>query len=180
MKELVFRHSTPWRTEGSKRRRSLLLTAVILLAAVPVWAQQTKGPTAKTDFKALVDNCWATWGKGDVAKAGEMYAKDAHLVFYDLEPLKYTGWAEYSKGVLPNILDKFASVKFTVNDDLKATERGNVAWTSVTVRADGTLKAAGPMKADIRHTVIWEKRGGRWLIVHEHVSVPSTLPAPPK
>ena len=162
------------------RRRSLLLTAVILLAAVPGWAQQTKAPTAKTDFKALVDHYWAVWGTGDVAEAGEMYAKDAHLVFYDLEPLKYTGWAEYSKGVLPNILDKFASVKFTVNGDLKATERGNLAWTSVTVRADGTLKAAGPMKADIRHTAIWEKRGSRWLIVHEHVSVPSTLPAPPK
>ena len=162
------------------RRRSLLLAAVMLLAALPVWAQQSKVPAAKTDFKAIMDNLWAIWEKGDVAKAGEMYAKDANLVFYDLEPLKYTGWAEYSKGVVPNILDKFASVKFTVNDDLKATERGNVAWTSVTVHADGRLKAAGPMKAEIRHTVIWEKRGGRWLIVHEHVSVPSTLPAPPK
>jgi ketosteroid isomerase-like protein len=28
--------------------------------------------------------------------------------------------------------------------------------------------------------VVWERRAGRWLIVHEHVSVPSTLPAPPK
>jgi ketosteroid isomerase-like protein len=25
---------------------------------------------------------------------------------------------------------------------------------------------------DARHTAIWEKRGGKWLIVHEHVSVP--------
>ena len=162
------------------RRRSLLLSAALLLIALPVWAQPTKAPAAKTDFKALVDNYWAVWGTGDVARAGEMYAKDADLVFYDLEPLKYTGWAEYSKGVVPNILAKFASVNFTVNDDLKSRERGNVAWTSVTVRADGTLKAAGPMKADIRHTAVWEKRGGRWLIVHEHVSVPSTLPAPPK
>ena len=160
------------------KRRSLLLAAVILLLASSVWAQQPKTRGAKTDFKALVDNYWVVWGTGDVAKAGEMYAKNADLVFFDLEPLKYIGWGPYSKGVGPNILEKFASVKFTVNDDLKATERGNVAWTSVTVRADGTLKAAGPMKADIRHTVVWEKRGGRWLIVHEHVSVPSTLPAP--
>jgi ketosteroid isomerase-like protein len=160
------------------KRTSLLLSAVVLMVALPVWAQQAKAPPAKTDFKALVDSYWAVWGTGDVAKAGEMYAKDADLVFYDLEPLKYRGWAEYSKGVVPNVLEKFASVKFTVNDDLKATTRGNVAWTSVTVHADGTLKAAGPMKADIRHTAIWEKRGGRWLIVHEHVSVPSTLPAP--
>jgi ketosteroid isomerase-like protein len=159
-------------------RKSLLLSAVLLMVALPVWAQPAKAPATKTDFKALVDGYWAVWGTGDVAKAGEMYAKDADLVFYDLEPLKYRGWAEYSKGVVPNVLDKFASVKFTVNDDLKATVRGNVAWTTVTVHADGTLKAAGPMKADIRHTIVWERRGGRWLIVHEHVSVPSSLPAP--
>ena len=160
------------------KRRSLLMAAAVLLIALPVWAQPPKGPAAKTDFKALVDSYWAVWGAGDIAKAGEMYAKDADLVFYDLEPLKYRGWAEYSKGVIPNVLDKFASVKFTVNDDLKVTERGSVAWTTVTVHADGTLKAAGPMKADIRHTIVWERRGGRWLIVHEHVSVPSSLPAP--
>ncbi len=160
------------------RRRTLVLSAVLLLVALPVWAQPPKAPAAKTDFEALVESYWAVWGTGDVAKAGQMYAKDADLVFYDLEPLKYRGWAEYGQGVVPNVLDKFASVKFTVNDDLKATARGNVAWTTVTVHADGTLKAGGPMKADIRHTAIWEKRGGRWLIVHEHVSVPSTLPAP--
>ena len=136
------------------RRRTLVLSAVLLLVALPVWAQQPKGSAAKTDFKALVDGYWAVWGTGDVAKAGEMYAKDADLVFYDLEPLKYRGWAEYSKGVVPNVLEKFASVTFTVNDDLKATARGNVAWTTVTVHADGTLKAAGPMKTDIRHTAI--------------------------
>ena len=160
------------------RRNSLALTAVMLLLSLPVWAQQAKAPAARTDFKALVDNYWAVWATCDIAKAGELYAKDADLVFFDLEPLKYRGWTQYSKGVGPNVIEKFESVKFTVNDDLKATERGNVAWTSVTVRADGTLKAAGPMKADIRHTIIWEKRGGRWLVVHEHVSVPSTLAAP--
>jgi ketosteroid isomerase-like protein len=160
------------------RRSWLLLATVMLLLSSPVSAQPAKAPAAKADFKALVSNYWSVWGTGDVAKAGEMYAKDADLVFYDLEPLKYTGWAQYSQGVIPNILEKFASVTFTVNDDLKATRRGNVAWTVVTVRADGTLKAAGPMKADIRHTAIWENRGGRWLIVHEHVSVPSMLPAP--
>jgi ketosteroid isomerase-like protein len=31
----------------------------------------------------------------------------------------------------------------------------------------------------MRHTAIWEKRANDWLIVHEHVSVPSALPAPP-
>ena len=33
-------------------------------------------------------------------------------------------------------------------------------------------KAGGAMEVDCRHTAIWEKGGGKWLIVHEHVSAP--------
>ena len=43
---------------------------------------------------------------------------------------------------------------------------------------DGALKGGSPIHVVIRHTAIWEKRGNDWLIVHEHVSVPSSLPAP--
>jgi ketosteroid isomerase-like protein len=28
------------------------------------------------------------------------------------------------------------------------------------------------MELDARHTAIWERRGGKWLVVHEHISVP--------
>ena len=34
------------------------------------------------------------------------------------------------------------------------------------------MKQGKPFDFDGRDTVIWEKRGGRWLIVHEHVSAP--------
>jgi ketosteroid isomerase-like protein len=34
------------------------------------------------------------------------------------------------------------------------------------------MKDGKGLEADTRQTAIWEKRGGKWLIVHEHVSVP--------
>jgi ketosteroid isomerase-like protein len=34
------------------------------------------------------------------------------------------------------------------------------------------MKDGKAMDLDVRHTAIWEKRGGKWLIVHEHVSAP--------
>ena len=129
------------------------------------------------DLKAMEAKYWQAWGKGPDA-AEPMYAKDADLVFYDLEPLKYTGWNDYKAGVVPNILSKFDHIAFTVNDDVKATVRGNIAWTSATVKGDGALKNGSPTHVVMRHTTIWEKRGGSWLIVHEHVSVPSSLPVP--
>jgi ketosteroid isomerase-like protein len=151
--------------------------AVGFVAALAVHWQSTP-VSAQQDLKPQVERYWKAWQSGPDA-AAPLYAKDAGLVFYDLEPLKYTGWNEYKAGVVPNILSKFADVKFTVNDDVKTTMRGNVAWTSATVKGDGTLKASGPIHVVIRHTAIWEKRGGDWLIVHEHVSVPSALPAAP-
>jgi ketosteroid isomerase-like protein len=129
------------------------------------------------DLKAMETKYWQAWEKGPDA-AEPMYAKDAGLVFYDLEPLKYAGWSEYKAGVGPNILSKFDNITFTVNDDVKATVRGSTAWTSATVKGDGALKGGSPVHVVMRHTTIWEKRGGSWLIVHEHVSVPSSLPAP--
>ena len=130
------------------------------------------------DLAPLVTKYWQAWEKGPDA-AAPLYAKDPGLVFYDLEPVKYTGWTQYKDGVGPNILAKFQTMKFTVNDDVKATVRGNVGWTTATVKGDGALKGGAPVHVVMRHTAIWQKRGADWLIVHEHVSVPSTLPAPP-
>jgi ketosteroid isomerase-like protein len=159
--------------------RAVWVLALVAMT-VPASAQARKGAApAQPDFKAMVQRYWDVWGAGDLDKAAAMYAKDADLVFYDLEPLKYNGWDQYRKGVVPNILAKFENVSFRLNDDLKATRRGNVAWTTVTAHASGKLKTGAPVETDMRHSVIWEKRGPDWLIVHEHVSVPSSLPAPP-
>lgn len=154
--------------------RSPLAWAAILVA---IGAAIPRGATSSPDLQPMVERYWQAWQKGPDA-AAPLYAKDADLVFYDLEPLKYVGWAQYKSGVVPNILAKFQTVKFTVNDDVKTTSRGGVAWTTATINADGVLKASGPIDVVIRHTAIWEKRGADWLIVHEHVSVPSSLPAP--
>src|SRR5438046_10273670 len=87
------------------------------------------------DLKPQVLKYWQAWQQGPDA-AAPLYAKDADLVFYDLEPLKYTGWTAYKAGVGPNILAKFDSITFTVNDDVKTTARGNVAWTSAPVKGE--------------------------------------------
>jgi ketosteroid isomerase-like protein len=156
-------------------RRSVVAIAVVACAlTIGLRLRAADNP----DLKPQVLKYWQAWQNGPDA-AAPLYAKNPDLVFYDLEPLKYTGWNEYKAGVGPNILMKFDHVAFTVNDDVKTTAHGNVAWTTATVKGDGALKGGSPVHVMIRHTAIWEKRGNDWLIVHEHVSVPSSLPAPP-
>src|SRR5207247_1536231 len=160
-------------------RRLRIGVVTVAVVALAVGAVRYVHAADATDLKPMVEKYWAAWEKGPDA-AAPLYAKDAGLVFYDLEPVKYIGWNEYKAGVGPNILAKFDTVKFTVNNDVKTTARGTIAWTSATVKGDGALKGGSPVHVVIRHTAIWEKRGSDWRIVHEHVSVPSNLPAPPK
>jgi len=98
--------------------------------------------------------------------------KNQTWFFYDVTPLKYNGWAEYKVGVQKNLFDAMASGALTPKDDLKVTRHGNIAWTSVTEHFSAKMKDGKAMELDVRHTAIWEKRGGKWLIVHEHVSAP--------
>ena len=159
--------------------RQVIHACVLTLCIGAAAAGTRAGAQGPDDLKPMVQQYWKAWQAGP-DQAEPLYAKDADLVFYDLEPVKYAGWTQYKAGVVPNILSKFASIAFTVNDDVKTTRRGDLAWTSATVKGDGTLKGGAPLHVIIRHTAIWERRGTNWLIVHEHVSVPSALPTAPK
>ena len=152
--------------------KSVLAIGIIFSVALSSAAQPKKA-AQDAEFKALIEVYYKDWSSLNPENPAKYYAKDADLIFYDIAPMKYNGWAEYKAGVMKAFFDQITSGKLTPNlDDLKVTRRGNVAWTTLTFHLSGTLKAGGSMELDARHTAIWEKRGGHWLIVHEHISVP--------
>lgn len=151
------------------QRAVALLTLVIALSLAGLAQTGKTGDTG--EFKGLIQHYWEAWSTLNPDNAAPMYAKDADAVFFDIAPLKYNGWNEYKEGV-KKVLGDVTSATFIPNDDLKATRRGNIAWTSVTVHAVMHQKDGKTTDTNIRHTVIWEKRGGKWTIVHEHVSAP--------
>jgi ketosteroid isomerase-like protein len=122
--------------------------------------------------KKLIERYYAAWNTLNTDKPSSFYAKDANLVFFDVMPLEYKGWAEYKKGVQKNFFDQLSSGKLKPNNDLKITRRGNVAWMTLTFHLSFTLKTGAAMEIDCRHSAIWENRRGKWLIVHEHISAP--------
>ena len=154
----------------------LALTAAAVLMFVLSSSAQMKKSLAKTalqaEFKSMIDQYYAAWSTLDPDKAAKYYAKDADLIFYDVAPLKYNGWGEYRAGVMKAFTETMSSGKLTPNDDLKINQRGNIVWTTLTFHLSAKPKAGGAMEVECRHTAIWEKRGGKWLIVHEHVSAP--------
>ena len=128
------------------------------------------------DFKAMMRKTLDAWETLDPANAAAFYDPNPDNVYFDTTPLKYTGFAEYAEGVKNNFPD-LASVKFTLGDDVRIHPHGNMTWATATLHFDLATKSGAGMAFDGRWTLIWEKRGANWLIVHEHVSAP--LPVPP-
>ncbi len=128
--------------------------------------------SADNDFKQLINRYYDAWNTGKPDNAAPFYAKDPGLVFFDMTPLKYNGWDEYEQGAQRNLFDNMTEGKLTPNDDLKVTRRGSVAWTTLTFHYGFKMKDGKNLEGDGRHTAIWEKRGGKWLIVHEQLSAP--------
>jgi ketosteroid isomerase-like protein len=153
---------------------TVMLTLVVALAgAAQTKASANKAASGEAEFRKLIEEYYTAWSMLNTDAPAKFYAKDADLIFYDIAPMKYNGWQEYHDGVQKYFFDMATSAKLTPNlNDLKVTVRGDVAWTTVTFRLSSTLKAGGTQELEARHTAIWERRNGHWLIVHEHVSVP--------
>ena len=159
----------------NKLFRRILTTSLMLIIILSGLAQATSADTKQApdaEFKSLIDRYYAAWSSMNLDNAAQFYAKDADLIFFDIAPLQYKGWEEYKEGVKKNFFATITSGKLTPNNDLKVIRQGDMACTIVTFHLSATPKAGGSMELDARHTAIWEKRGGKWLIVHEHVSTP--------
>ena len=120
--------------------------------------------------KACMQKIWKAWATLDPANVAPYYAEGPGT-FYDVAPLKYGSWAEYEEGV-KNVLANYRSASLTVNDDAVVHPHGDTAWGTATIKEDPILKDGKHEMGTFRWTVIWEKRNGKWLVVHDHTSEP--------
>ena len=120
--------------------------------------------------KSYLQQVWDGWATLDPANTAKFYATGPNA-FFDIAPLKYSSWEEYEKGV-KGVLAGYKSAKFTVNDDAAIHPEGNIVWATATVKNEMTSKAGKVEMGNFRWTVVFEDQGGKWLIVHEHVSAP--------
>ena len=120
--------------------------------------------------KAYLQKIWEGWATLDAAAMKQYYAQGPH-VFFDTAPLKYASWDEYQATVSKE-LGEYKAARFTVNDDAQTHKSGDAYWITATVASDMTQKSGKREMATFRWTAVFEKQDGKWLIVHEHVSVP--------
>ncbi len=157
-----------------KGHARLLFVWLALIAVAAVAAAKKSGAktaSSPNPDKAYLQKIWDGWSTLDPANVAQFYASGQH-VFFDIAPLKYSSWDEYQKTVV-QVLADFKSAKFTVNDDAELHPAGNYVWGTATVKQEVTHKNGKIDMGNFRWTMVFEKQGGKWLIVHEHVSLPA-------
>lgn len=126
-------------------------------------------------FKQLTDQTYAAWNTQNPDAVAAFYLNDPNVVFYDATPLKYEGWNAFRAGIQTNLFDKLNRFKLVANNDLEATRYGDLVLTTFTYHLSAQSKTGEVIEAEGRQTDLWEKQDGKWLIIHEHTSVPASL-----
>jgi len=153
--------------------RKLVALALLLgLAAVIFALTAPSADREEAALRALVPNIVAAWGTMDISKVAPYYAADADFTYFDIVPLKYNNWKEYSEGAQKYLFDPNRSISARLNDDLAVHRRGSLSWATFTLAIDLLSKDGSSSHLNARWTMVLEKRAKGWIVVHEHVSVP--------
>lgn len=150
---------------------SALLVAFITSSFFAQGAPQSGAMTTAVPDQAFARRVLDAWESMNPDNVTPYYDKSPQNLYFDIAPRKYTGWTEYRDGVKA-LLTGYQSIKFRVNPDLTFRRNGNIVVGDGTLEFDTVAKDGTKATLPMRWTVIWEKKGANWLIVHEHTSVP--------
>lgn len=129
--------------------------------------------------KRLTDyaSAWTTQsGQPNWSMIEQLYA-DEELFHYDaVTPHSFVNVAGM-KEAFAEMQTKLQlkSLKLTIRDDLKTFRRGDLVWTTVLQDIVVQSEQGNELKMVQRQTGIWEERDGVWVMLHEHLSAPSSL-----
>jgi len=151
--------------------RRITVIAVVVGVSIMAMAPKTaKAASGGGVDKAYLQKIWDGWAALDPSKQTQFYAQGPH-VFFDIAPLKYASWEEYQAGVT-KVLADYKSGKCRVNDDAQIHKLADGFWVTSTVSYELTHKSGKVDMGQFRWTAVFEKKDGKWVIVHEHVSEP--------
>ncbi len=159
--------------------RAESILALVLTISVHGVCQQKQSSGHEQDCKSSVrstlEHLYAAWSNLDPVKAAPFYDKNPRLIFFDVAPLKYTGWPQYVTGV-PQAFAPYKSGVFRLNDDIQVHCHGDLAWAAATWHGNLAKKDGRNDTMVGRYTAVLGRRGNEWLIEHEHMSLPAPEP----
>jgi ketosteroid isomerase-like protein len=124
----------------------------------------------QSEIRALLDGWAEAIRLKDIDRLMALYSPD--IVYFDVvPPLQIAG----SAAVRRNFLRWFDGWKSPIGQeirDLNISASGDIATAYMLIRASGTLKSEREVGYWVRATVSCQRSNDRWLLTHEHVSLP--------
>lgn len=168
---------------GSRWRPFLtLFTLIALTLAISSALGGTSAMAITNDeaaVRAVITQHAAAHETGDLAAIEKLWVHDDTATVAEGGEFNY-GWNEFRDHHLRPEIEAMKNVKFPL-ENVKIHVKGNLAWATYSYRMSGEYKGR-PFDSAGAATVVLEKRGKDWLIVHEHTSTKrrpaaSTTPA---
>lgn len=151
-----------------------LLAGAILTLTVTGWT--TGAQAGRTRDEAAIRQLLEHWAKAfhdkDLTQIMSIYESGDALVSYDIvAPLQFQGSQAYKKDY-QEFLDQFSSAIDIEYKDLAIVAGDTVAFSRGLERMTGTLKSGDKLDSWVRFTECYRKKNGKWLAIHDHISVP--------
>ena len=127
---------------------------------------------AQDEVQARIKEVTEAYRIGDLDRLASFY--DMKVVVYDCPPkLRLRGRDEFIKSYQRWSLSAF---KFPIKSETQEESisvSGDLAVVNSLLHITGTFKESGEEASCwLRHTAVFSKKSGNWLITHEHNSVP--------
>ena len=150
----------------------LVASAAIAVVLCAVAFQAYAGESDVAEIKAVEANLAAAASARDADAIMKNYVPDETLVVFDLiPPRQYVGAESYKKNWQGFVGNFNGPVTFETSD-MQVVADGKLGYAHCFTHIAGTGKDGKPVDMTVRWTDVLRKVKGKWLIVHEHISVP--------
>ena len=153
-------------------RRRLMAAAGTLAGGAAASVTGTGDAMGATDaeVRKLFDHRSEAFRAKDIEAVMSIYAPE--IVYFDLvPPLRYVG----SSALRARFSDWFGRWKSAIGQELRdvnVVASADVAAANMLIRTSGTLKDGRQVGYWVRTSNACQRVNQRWLIIHEHVSLP--------
>jgi uncharacterized protein (TIGR02246 family) len=150
----------------------LILAVLIGAPSYAQKARQTGSAKNQAEIKVLYDRWAKAFEARDIDAIMSIYGPGDTVIAYDVvPPLQFKGKDAYRKDYLA-FLDQYDGPIHVEYSDMRIISSGDVGFIHALEHFTGKLKNGEPSDLWLRATSGVRKINGKWLIIHDHVSVP--------
>ncbi len=151
------------------RGRAGILFVVLATSAAPAPAQSAADQRSVREVLALFNEFNRAWERRDSAFINRYYAHDTGGVFF-FERRQLAGWPRVDTLYRNMFANAARGTVRSTSDVLDVGARGSVAWLAANFRLEVTEPSGATTVDEGRQSLVFERRAGRWVVVHRHTS----------